>query len=161
MVKALADLPTWSNYKVSVPPDSAPEAPLSSEFNNALVLCLAPIETLGVDAIINPTDTGFTHAEAPLSRRISAAAGPGFAEECLRQGRLSLGHAVRTSGHRLPCKAVLHTALPRFDPQYRAACGAALAESLGACLRLFASQSPPYASIAVPVKCCSPPATMT
>merc|ERR1719453_738457 len=121
MVKPLADLPKWSQYKVSVPPDGGPEAPVSQELNDALVLCLAPIETLGVDAIINPTDTAFTHTEAALSRRISAAAGPGFVEECLRHGRLSLGHAVRTGGHRLPCKAVLHTALPRFDPQYRAA----------------------------------------
>ena len=57
-----------------------------------------------------------------------------------------------TQAHRLPCKIVVHTALPRFDPSFRAACGAALAESLASSLRLFTSHtSPPLSSIAVPV----------
>ena len=34
---------------------------------------------------------------------------------------------------------------------YRAACGAALGESLTACLRLFAAHEPPLRSIAIPV----------
>ena len=45
----------------------------------------------------------------------------------------------------------MNTALPRFDPAYRAACGAALGESLSACLRLFAAHEPPLNSIAIPV----------
>ena len=46
---------------------------------------------------------------------------------------------------------VLHTALPRFNPQFRAACGAALGESLNSCLQLFAAHEPPLASLALPV----------
>lgn len=151
--KPISDFPTWSQYKVSVPPDgAAAEASISTEINNALVLCLAPLEALAVDAIINPTDTALSHGEAALPRKISAAAGPGLAEECLRHGKLQLGHAMITQAHRLPCKIVVHTALPRFDPSFRAACGAALAESLASSLRLFTSHtSPPLSSIAVPV----------
>ena len=60
-------------------------------------------------------------ARAPGAKG-AALAGPGLAEESRSVGKLSLGQAVLTRGHRLPVKVVLHTALPRFDPQYRAAC---------------------------------------
>ena len=39
-------------------------ASISTEINNALVLCLAPLKALAVDAIINPTDTALSHGEA-------------------------------------------------------------------------------------------------
>ena len=142
----------WPSHAVTVPPAGPPEAEPSARLNAALTVCAAPLEALrSVDAVVNPTNTGLTHAEAALPRRVAAAAGPALADECKALGKLQLGQAVLTRGHRLPAKVVLHTALPRFDPAYRAACGAALGESLNACLRLFVAHRPQLKSIAIPV----------
>ena len=142
--KTLDNRLRWSRYRSTTAPAGNPEVGVNDPINEALVLCLSELDGLqGMDALLHPTDTALSHGESALSRRLAAAAGPGLAEECRRIGKLGLGTAVSTAGHRLPCRAVLHTALPRFDPLYRAACGAALAESLNASLRLFAAANPP------------------
>ena len=103
-----------------------------------------------MDAIVNPTDTTMAHA-SPIASRIAAVAGPGLAQECASAGKLTLGQALLTKGYGLPARSVLHTALPRYNAAYKAACAAALAEALNSCLRIVATASPPFASVALPV----------
>ena len=141
----------WADdASATVSPAGAPETAVNEDFNRCIVVCDADIASLQVDAIVNPTDTTMAHT-SPIASRIAAVAGPGLAQECAAAGKLTLGQALLTKGYGLPARSVLHTALPRYNAAYKAACAAALAEALNSCLRIVASTSPPFKSIALPV----------
>ena len=146
----MSSIPTWPELRTAFPPLGPPERDVSDGLNALLCVTHAPLEALEVDAIINPTDAALSHA-APLPRRIAAAAGAGLRRECESHGKLALGAAALTRGFALPARAVVHTALPRWNPEFRTACLAALGESVGACLRQLGRDTPPLRSVALPV----------
>jgi O-acetyl-ADP-ribose deacetylase (regulator of RNase III) len=122
---------------------------VDSDLNGRLSVCHSPLEELEVDAIVLPTDVALTHSSA-LAARVARAAGPAFTQECTQAGKMALGQAVRTHGHGLRAQVVLHTALPKFNPAFRAACATALSDSTAASLAAALVATPPVRTVAIP-----------
>ena len=140
---------SWADLVTTEPPAGAPAAAVDDALNQRISVCHAPLESVEVDALVLPTDTALTHTSA-LAMRVSRAAGPAFAQECGRLGKLALGQAAPTQGHQLPVRLVVHTALPRFNPAFRAACATALADSITASLGALLGATPLPASVVLP-----------
>ena len=116
---------SWADLVTTEPPAGAPEAPVDAALNQRISVCHARLESVAVDALVLPTDAALTHTSA-LAMRVSRAAGPAFAKECGRLGKLALGQAAATQGHQLParlgprrqgsCQAAEGTAAPTPSP---------------------------------------------
>jgi len=140
---------SWADLVTTEPPAGAPEAAVDAALNQRISVCHARLESVAVDALVLPTDAALTHTSA-LAMRVSRAAGPAFAKECGRLGKLALGQAASTQGHQLPARLVVHTMLPRFNPAFRAACATALADSVTASLGALLGATPLPASVLLP-----------
>ena len=140
---------SWADLVTTEPPAGAPEAAVDAALNQRISVCHARLESVAVDALVLPTDAALTHTSA-LAMRVSRAAGPAFAKECGRLGKLALGQAASTQGHQLPARLVVHTVLPRFNPAFRAACATALADSVTASLGALLGATPLPASVLLP-----------
>lgn len=73
------------------------------------------ITKLKVDAIVNTTNSSFD-ATGGLDHYIHQLAGKELDVECRRIGKLKVGQACLTSGHKL-CKYIIHTASPVWNIQ--------------------------------------------
>ena len=78
---------------------------------NRLRLQLGDITAMGVDAVVNSTDSTL-QAGGPVHVALHRAAGPELARECLEVGDCPVGEARITGGHSLTAPFVLHTVAP-------------------------------------------------
>ena len=69
------------------------------------------ITLMDCDAIVNATDTQFSHGGG-VDAAIHEAAGEELYRACLECGALDVGGAIITDGFALPCKYVIHTVGP-------------------------------------------------
>lgn len=69
------------------------------------------------DAIVNPTDKYYSHADG-ADKAIHDAAGKQLYEECVKNGPLLTGKVVVTRGYALPCSFVIHIASPQWHGGY-------------------------------------------
>lgn len=78
-------------------------------------VCVADITTLAVDAIVNAANEGM-RGGGGVDGAIHRAAGPGLLEELTRVAPRGCptGDAVRTRGHRLPARWVIHAVGPVY-----------------------------------------------
>lgn len=74
---------------------------------------VARIETLAIDAIVNPANTALMPGGG-ADGAIRAAAGPELDRLLETVGALAEGAALATPGFRLPSRWVIHTAAPRW-----------------------------------------------
>ena len=72
------------------------------------------ITKIKCDAIVNPTDSHYSHGGG-VDEAIHAAAGAELYHACVAQGMLSVGNAVITPAFALPCKYVIHTVGPYWQ----------------------------------------------
>ena len=87
------------------------------------------IVDLDVDAIVNAANSSLAGGGG-VDGAIHRAAGPGLANEAVRQAPCPPGEARITAGHRLPQRFVIHT----VGPVWRGG-GAGEAETLASCYR--------------------------
>jgi O-acetyl-ADP-ribose deacetylase (regulator of RNase III) len=113
----------------------------------AIEILVGRIETLALDAIVNPANRWLTPGGG-ADGAIRRAAGPELDQLLARAGGLSEGEALRTPGFGLPARFVIHTVAPIYTDPSRdeAARAALLASCYAACLRAAAD----LASIAFP-----------
>ena len=71
------------------------------------------ITKIKCDAIVNPTDTYYSHCGG-VDAAIHEAAGEALYCACMEQGKLEVGKSVVTPAFSLPCKYVIHTVGPRY-----------------------------------------------
>ena len=71
------------------------------------------ITKIKCDAIVDPTDTRYSHGGG-VDAAIHGAAGAELYHACVKQGKLEVGKAVITPAFSLPCKCVIHTVGPRY-----------------------------------------------
>ena len=72
------------------------------------------ITKIKCDAIVNPTDTYYSHGGG-VDAMIHEAAGEELYRACLKHGDLEDGQAVVTPAFSLPCKYVIHTVGPVWE----------------------------------------------
>jgi len=72
-----------------------------------------------VDVIVNTVAQDLDLSQGAVSSSLLAVAGPGIQQECRTQvpagQRLGVGTIIRTSGHQLRCKDVLHGPCIKWD----------------------------------------------
>lgn len=79
-----------------------------------LKLIRQDITKIKCDAIVNPTDSNYSHGGG-TDAAIHEAAGELLFHACMELGALSIGQAVVTPGFSLPCKYVIHTVGPEWQ----------------------------------------------
>ena len=72
------------------------------------------ITKMDCDAIVNPTDSHFSHGGG-IDETVHKSAGGKLYTECIKNGFLSVGNAIITDSFLLPCKYVIHTVGPRWN----------------------------------------------
>lgn len=81
----------------------------------ALDVIVGRIETLALDAVVNPANSALLPGGG-ADGAIRRAAGPELGNLLAQAGGLSEGAALVTPGFRLPARWVIHTVAPRWRP---------------------------------------------
>ena len=71
------------------------------------------ITKMDCDAIVNPTDSYYSH-KGGVDEAIHNAAGKELYTECINKGFLSCSNAIITNSFLLPCKYIIHTMGPKW-----------------------------------------------
>ncbi|OCT63245.1 hypothetical protein XELAEV_18044343mg [Xenopus laevis] len=104
-----------------------------------------------VDVVVNATSEDLKLTEG-VALALLNAAGPKLQTECQHilktEGRLSAGDSVVTGAGNLPCKQVIHTACPKWDPKSKTKCIRLLRRAIIGCLELAAENK--HSSIGIP-----------
>jgi len=82
--------------------------------SGSLEVLQVDITTLGVDAIVNAANSSL-RGGGGVDGAIHRAAGPELLAACRRIGGCPTGHAVLTSGFRLPARFVIHAVGPVWE----------------------------------------------
>ena len=81
-------------------------------------LFLGSIADHKADVLFDSTEKDMDLSKAAVSKSMLSIAGPELQSECKSKcpaGGISYGEIIKTAGYRLPCKAVYHSACPRWD----------------------------------------------
>ncbi|KAM4626659.1 protein mono-ADP-ribosyltransferase PARP14-like [Discoglossus pictus] len=104
-----------------------------------------------VDVVVNAADKDLNHIGG-LALALLNAAGPKLKSDCDRiireEGKLEVGNAVITGAGNLPCKQVIHTVGPKWDPRSNSQCGLLLQKAIKRSLEIAAENG--HSSIAIP-----------
>ncbi|XP_073408013.1 protein mono-ADP-ribosyltransferase PARP14-like isoform X2 [Dendrobates tinctorius] len=104
-----------------------------------------------VDVIVNAANEDLQHSGG-LAGALLKAAGPKLQDDCnliiKSEGKLAPGDSVITDAGKLPCKQVIHTVGPRWDPQSHVRCERLLCRAITTSLELAAENG--HSSIAIP-----------
>ncbi|CAH2304962.1 poly [ADP-ribose] polymerase 14-like [Pelobates cultripes] len=104
-----------------------------------------------VDVIVNASNEDLKHVGG-LALALLRAAGPKLQSDCdrivMEEGKLSPGDSVITDAGNLPCKHVVHTVGPRWDPSSQSRCKRLLRKAITSSLELAAENG--HNSIAIP-----------
>ncbi|XP_002942644.2 protein mono-ADP-ribosyltransferase PARP14 [Xenopus tropicalis] len=104
-----------------------------------------------VDVVVNAAREDLKHTEG-LALALLNAAGPKLQTECdhiiKREGKYSVGDSVITGAGNLPCKQVIHTVSPKWDPNSQTRCTRLLRRGISRCLELAAENG--LSSIGIP-----------
>ncbi|XP_073503654.1 protein mono-ADP-ribosyltransferase PARP14-like [Phyllobates terribilis] len=104
-----------------------------------------------VDVIVNAANEDLQHCGG-LAEALLKAAGPKLQDDCnliiKSEGKLSPGDSVITDAGKLPCKQVIHTVGPRWDPQSHVRCERLLRRAITTSLELASENG--HSSIAIP-----------
>ncbi|OCT63243.1 hypothetical protein XELAEV_18044341mg [Xenopus laevis] len=104
-----------------------------------------------VDVVVNAATEDLKLTEG-LALALLNAAGPKLQDECNHiiktDGRLSAGDSVVTDAGNLPCKQVIHTVCPKWDPKIQTKCTRLLRRAISRCLELAAENK--HSSIGIP-----------
>ncbi|XP_063285224.1 protein mono-ADP-ribosyltransferase PARP14 isoform X1 [Pelobates fuscus] len=104
-----------------------------------------------VDVIVNAANEDLKHVGG-LALALLRAAGPKLQSDCdrivMKEGTLSPGDSVITDAGNLPCKHVVHTVGPRWDPSSQSRCKRLLRRAITSSLELAAENG--HNSIAIP-----------
>ncbi|KAE8581716.1 hypothetical protein XENTR_v10024915 [Xenopus tropicalis] len=104
-----------------------------------------------VDVVVNAAREDLKLTEG-LALDLLSAAGPKLQTECdhiiKREGKYSVGDSVITGAGNLPCKQVIHTVSPKWDPNSQTRCTRLLRRGISRCLELAAENG--LGSIGIP-----------
>ncbi|XP_056389292.1 protein mono-ADP-ribosyltransferase PARP14-like [Hyla sarda] len=104
-----------------------------------------------VDVIVNAANEDLKHCGG-LALALLKAAGPILQDDCnhiiKKMGKVPTGESVITNAGNLPCKQVIHTVGPRWDPQTQVRCEKHLRRAITTSLDLAAENG--HSSIAIP-----------
>uniref|UniRef100_A0A803JEU7 Poly [ADP-ribose] polymerase n=1 Tax=Xenopus tropicalis TaxID=8364 RepID=A0A803JEU7_XENTR len=104
-----------------------------------------------VDVVVNAAREDLKLTEG-LALALLNAAGPKLQTECdriiKREGKYSVGESVITGAGNLPCKQVIHTVSPKWDPNSQTRCTRLLRRGISRCLELAAENG--LGSIGIP-----------
>ncbi|OCT63244.1 protein mono-ADP-ribosyltransferase PARP14 [Xenopus laevis] len=102
-----------------------------------------------VDVVVNAATEDLKLTEG-LSLALLNAAGPNLQTECNQiiktEGKLRIGDSVITGAGNLPCKQVIHSVSPKWDPKTK--CTRLLQRAINRCLELAAENG--HNSVAIP-----------